>query len=145
MFVMKASGSRFSKCLYFSANAFARKVEKLATNSWKKINLTPSHAYLLMTVIEEPGVQPGKLAEEMQLTPSTITRLIEKMEENKLVVRTTEGKVTNVYPTPKANQLYPQMKDCLDEFYTNCISILGAEEMKRTAININKLSDKLSS
>jgi DNA-binding MarR family transcriptional regulator len=144
VFIMKASGSRFSKCLYFSANAFARKVEKLAADSWKKINLTPSHAYLLMTVIEEPGVQPGKLADEMQLTPSTITRLIEKMEAHKLVVRTTEGKVTNVYPTPKANQLYPQMKNCRDEFYTNCISFLGVEESKRMAQNINKLNDKLS-
>lgn len=141
---MKSSGSRFSKCLYFSANAFARKVEKLAADSWKKINLSPSHAYLLMTVIEEPGVQPGKLADEMQLTPSTITRLIEKLEEKKLLVRTTEGKLTNVSPTAKARELYPKMKKCREEFYTNCTLFLGAEEIKRAARSINKLNDRLS-
>lgn len=74
---MKSSNSRFNKCLYFSDNALARKVEKLATESWKKINLSPSHAYLLMMVLDEPGA----IAKEMQLTPSTIIRLIEKLEE----------------------------------------------------------------
>ena len=96
---MKSSNSRFNKCLYFSANALARKIEKIAVENWKKIDLAPSHAYLLMMVLENPGVQPGCIADEMQLTPSTITRLIEKLEDKKLLVRTAEGKITNVYFT----------------------------------------------
>ena len=142
---MKSSNSRFSKCLYFSANALARKVEKLAIESWKKIGFSPSHAYLLLTVIEEPGVQPGTLAEELQLTPSTITRLIEKLEAQKLLVRTVEGKVTNVYPTPKAKELYPIMRICVNEFYKNCTVIAGVEETGRMVQSINKLNDKLTS
>jgi MarR family transcriptional regulator, organic hydroperoxide resistance regulator len=141
---MKSSASRFSKCLYFSANALARKIEKLAAESWKKINLSPSHAYLLLTVIEEPGVQPGTLAAEMQLTPSTITRLIEKLEAEKLLVRTVEGKVTNVYPTPKAKELYPKMKVCLNEFYKNYTLLAGVEETYKMIQNIHKLNDKLT-
>src|SRR4249919_1819869 len=102
---MKMSESKYSKCMYFSANALARKIEKMALESWKPVNLSPSHAYLLMAVIEEPGIQPGMLAKELQLQPSTITRLIEKLEEKRLVVRTTGGKSTNVYPTPKGKDL----------------------------------------
>jgi len=140
---MKTSDSRFNKCLYFSANAFARKVEKLSAESWKKIGLSPSHAYLLMMVLEEPGAQPGVIAKEMQLTPSTITRLIEKLEEKKLVVRVTEGKVTNVYATPKAKGLHAEMKACMNDFYQKCIEILGTDENNRMVQNINKLTDKL--
>src|SRR6185312_10666430 len=102
---MGTSDSRFCQCLYFSSNALARKVEKLAQESWKPVGLSPSHAYLLMIVIEDPGVQPGTLANELQLQPSTITRLIEKLEQKKLVVRVMEGKITNVYPTSKAKEL----------------------------------------
>ena len=94
--------------MYFSCNAFARKIEKIAIESWKPVGLSPSHAYLLMIVIQEPGMQPGTLADHLQLQPSTITRLIEKLEEKKLVVRTTEGKLTNVYPTPKGSSLKTQ-------------------------------------
>ncbi|HXB44452.1 MAG TPA: MarR family transcriptional regulator, partial [Puia sp.] len=84
--------------MYFVTNALARKVEKLATQSWKKVNLSPSHAYLLMLAIQEPGIQPTVLSQELHLQPSTITRLIEKMEGKKLLIRTTDGKMTNVYP-----------------------------------------------
>jgi DNA-binding MarR family transcriptional regulator len=141
---MKTSESRYCKCMYFSANALARKIEKLAGDCWKKINLSPSHAYLLMVVVEDPGVQPGALADELQLTPSTITRLIEKLEEKKLVVRTTEGKVTNVYPTPKAKELYPKLKECSKHFYEIYSGVLGKEESARLVQNINKLADKLN-
>lgn len=140
---MKSSNSRFSKCLYFSTGALARKVEKIAVENWKKIDLAPSHAYLLMMVLENPGVQPGGIAEEMQLTPSTITRLIEKLEDKKLLVRTTEGKVTNVYPTPKGKELLPKMKSCMGDFHKTYTDILGAEESVRMVQSINKLTDKL--
>lgn len=140
---LKTSESKYHRCLYFTSGALARKVEKLAIESWKKVELSPSHAYLLMMVIEEPGLQPGCLAEHLQLTPSTITRLIEKLEEKKLVVRTTEGKITNVYPTPKAKELLPQFKSCVQEFYKSYSSILGKEESDRLVSNMSKVADKL--
>ncbi len=140
---MKSCDSRFNKCLYFSTNALARKVEKLAIEKWKLIDLSPSHAYLLTVVLDMPGIQPGAIAEEMQLTPSTITRLIEKLEEKKLVMRTSEGKSTNVYPTPKGKELIPKMKICREEFTKAYTDILGTEESMRMVQNINKLTDKL--
>ena len=140
---MKAANSKYCQCLYFSSNALARKIEKLANDSWKKVGLTPSHAYLLMLAIEEPGIQPSVLVKQLLLTPSTITRLIEKLEEKKLVVRTTEGKLTNVYPTPKAKALLPDLKDCVNDFYQNYSAIIGKEESARLVANMNKLVDKL--
>lgn len=140
---MKQSECRFCNCIYFSSGALARKIEKLATESWKKVNLSPSHAYMLLIILEDPGIQPGILAEEMQLQPSTITRLIEKLEEKKLAVRTYEGKITNVYPTPKAKQLLPQMKECVKNFHQSYSSVLGKEESDRLVSNITRLADKL--
>jgi DNA-binding MarR family transcriptional regulator len=140
---MNVSESKYSQCFYFSSNALARKVEKLAQESWKPVGLSPSHAYLLMIVIEQPGVQPGSLANELQLQPSTITRLIEKLEEKKLVVRIAEGKTTSVYPTTKAKELYSKLKDCVHHFYTAHAVILGKEESGKMVRNMNKLADKL--
>jgi hypothetical protein len=72
---MKSSESKYAQCLYFTSNALARKVEKLAIESWKPAGLPPSHAYLLLMVLEEPGQQPGNISAHLQLTPSTVTRL----------------------------------------------------------------------
>ena len=141
---MKTSDSKYNQCLYFTANALARKIEKLALESWSKVDLSPSHAYLLMLVIEEPGIQPTALAEHLQLQPSTITRLIEKLEEKKLLVRTTEGKMTNVYPTPKGKDLSPKLRECVNEFYNSYSTILGKEESAKLVQSIGKFADKLN-
>lgn len=140
---MKTSDSKYCKCLYFTANSLARKIDKLAQESWSKVGLSPSHAYLLMMALEEPGIQPGFLADHLQLQPSTVTRLIEKLEEKKLLIRTTEGKMTNVYPTPKGKELLPKLKECLNEFYTRYSAILGKEESAKLVQTMGKVADKL--
>lgn len=140
---MKASESRYSSCVYFSSAAFARKVEKLAVESWKRVGLSPSHGYLLMNVIDEPGIQPGALADQLQLQPSTITRFIEKLEEKKLVVRTTDGKLTNVYPTPKAKEMQAGLKNCVQVFDETCSGLFGKDEMRKFVSVLNKMSDKV--
>ena len=105
--------------------------------------MSPSHAYLLKLVIEEPGIQAGQVAEQLQLTPSTITRLIEKLEEKKLVFRSAEGKLTNVFPTQKAKDMKPQLKQCIDEFYEKTVKILGKEESKTFVKHMTIMADKL--
>lgn len=57
--IVKAADSTYSQCLYFSSNALARKMEKLAIECWKPVGLSPSHAYLLMLVLDNPGIHPG--------------------------------------------------------------------------------------
>jgi DNA-binding MarR family transcriptional regulator len=140
---MKTSESKYCSCLYFTTNALARKVEKIAIESWKKANLSPSHAYLLMLALEEPGIQAGQLASELHLTPSTISRLLEKLEEKKLIIRASEGKLTTVFPTLKAKELKPLLKECLDEATEKFSKILGKEEGKQLIKNMTILADKL--
>jgi DNA-binding MarR family transcriptional regulator len=140
---MKTSCSKYAQCLYFTSAALARKIEKMASESWKKVGLSPSHAYLLIAVLEEPGIQPTALAEHLQLQPSTITRFIEKLEEKKLAVRTTEGRLTNVYPTPKAKELQPKMMECMQDFAGKYATILGKEESVKLVQTMARIADKL--
>ena len=137
------SDSKYCKCLYFTASALARKIEKLAIESWSKVDLSPSHAYLLMLVIEEPGIKPTSLSKQLQLQPSTITRLLEKLESKKVLTRTYEGKLTNVYPTPKGKDLLTKLTDCLAEFYGRYSEILGKDESARLVQNMGRIADKL--
>ncbi len=129
--------------MYFVSNALARKMEKMALESWKKVNLSPSHAYLLLLVIEKPGIQPMELSEELQLQPSTITRLMEKLEQKQLIARTLEGRFNNVYPTPKSKELFPKLKQGVAHCSEACTSVLGKEESLKLIQNMNRVSDKL--
>lgn len=140
---MKTTDSTYRQCLYFTSHALARKIEKLALESWSKVDLSPSHAYLLMLVIEQPGIQPTAISEHLQLQPSTITRLIERLEQKKMLVRTTEGKVTNVYPSPRGKDLMPKLRECMNEFYQRYSTLLGKDESARLVQNMGKFADKL--
>lgn len=140
---MRTSESKFCQCFYFTANSLARKIEKLAIESWKDLDLSPSHGYLLFVVLEEPGVQPSFLSEQLQLAPSTVTRLIEKLEDKNLLTRTFEGKITNIYPTNEAKALLPRMKECMNEFYKKYIHILGEDESAKLVSKMAKMADKL--
>jgi DNA-binding MarR family transcriptional regulator len=129
--------------MYFVSNALARKMELLALEAWKPVDLSPSHAYLLMLVNNEPGIQPMALSNELKLKPSTITRLMEKLEGKKLVIRTTAGKQTNVYPTPKGKELQPKLRECVSVFSENYTNILGKDESARLVQNMSRIADKL--
>ncbi len=143
VFHMKVTESKYNNCLYFVANTLARKIERLAIECWKPVDLPPSHAYLLMMVLEEPGLHPGILAKHLQLTPSTITRLIEKLEEKKLVLRQFEGKKTCVFPSEGGKALFPLLRVCLTDFHTNSCCIIGGDESKRMVSDMSLMADKL--
>ena len=113
---MGVCDSKFHQCIYFASQALARKVEKLAIACWQPVGLSPSHAYLLMLVLENPGIQPMEICQQLQLTPSTITRLTEKLESRGLVNRHYEGKETHLQPTAMALDLQPMMQQCMAGF-----------------------------
>jgi DNA-binding MarR family transcriptional regulator len=113
---VNAASSRYQGCIYFASNALARKMERLANKAWEPVGLSPSHGYLLLLALDQPGIQPSQIAEHLLLAPSTLTRLIEKLEARELVTRHFEGKLTFLHPTEKARTLLPELHACVARF-----------------------------
>jgi DNA-binding MarR family transcriptional regulator len=78
-----------------------------------------------MTVKSNPGIQPTEIASIMQLTPSTVTRLIEKLESRGYIIRITEGKKTKINPTDKVGEIEPKIKEAWNNLYNRYKAILG--------------------
>ena len=98
---MSHSRSPYSQCLFFSSNAIARALTKMADEEFAVSGLSPSHGFILMTVNNRPGISAGDVANAMKLSPSTVTRLIEKLERMGFLERRSEGKFTRIYSTEK--------------------------------------------
>ena len=129
--------------MYWASAALARKMNKLAEDAWAPIGLAPGQAYLLSLILDEPGRQPLDLSEEMHLAPSTITRFIEKLEENKLVIRIAEGKTTSVYPTQKAKGMTNEINSCRLTFKQSVQGVCSAEEREALVKSMLQVADKL--
>jgi DNA-binding MarR family transcriptional regulator len=140
---MKDKSSKYCGCLYYSANALARVMTRLAEESFSTTGLAPSYAFLLMMVNDQPGIQAGELSQKLLLAPSTVTRLIEKMEVKGYLERKTSGKFTSVYPTARSLESDPKIREAWRNLYKKYIDLLGEENSKHLTTEIFSASQKL--
>jgi len=117
--------SPYCRCLYFSANALARSITRLAEEVFDPTGLSPSQAFILMTVASKPGINPGEVAQKMQLTASTVTRLMDALERRALVRRVAEGRAVVVQPTKEGTRLAEAVRDAWRQLYLNYSGLLG--------------------
>jgi DNA-binding MarR family transcriptional regulator len=116
---------------------------KMADEEFAITGLSSSYAFLLMTVNSKPGIQPKEISEQMQLTPSTITRLIEKMEQRKMLERKSAGRTTEVYPTDKSLELDKKIKAAWRNLYNRYSELIEEEEAKKLTACIYDTVKKL--
>lgn len=116
---------------------------KIADEEFATTGLTSSYAFLLMTVNEKPGIRPKEISHHMQLTPSTVTRLIEKMEFKGFLKRERVGRTTEVYPTEQSKELHPKIKKAWNELYQRYSDILGKTTGDKLTKLINEANEKL--
>jgi DNA-binding MarR family transcriptional regulator len=116
---------------------------RIAEEKFAVTGLSPSHAFLIMTINDKPGIQPKEISEMMQLTPSTITRLVDKMEQKGLLERKLIGKYSEIHPTQAGIELNQGIKTAWMSLYEQYTSCLGNEESKLLTQSIYNAAFKL--
>lgn len=91
--------------LFFLAGALYRRLTKEADEEFATVGLSSSHALILLLVHQEPGIQPSHLARKLHLKPSTITRLVAKLERRQLVEKESQGRATSIVCTNEGEDL----------------------------------------
>ena len=115
----------FTESLYFSSNALNRQLNAMADEAFRNVGLTSSYAFLIMIVNHQPGIQPMELSKKLQLTPSTITRLVEKMEYRGYLERRSQGRSTHIHITDQGQQLYPKLEQGWRNLQQSYTAVLG--------------------
>jgi DNA-binding MarR family transcriptional regulator len=123
----------YCRCLFYSANALARATTRVAEQVFAPVGLAPSAAYVLMTVLREPGTSPGHIAEVMMLDRSTVTRLLERLEAKGLVRRKARGRAVEVSPTPAAGTLKRRLASCARTAAERFGKLVGQEMPRLTS------------
>lgn len=98
----------FDKCLYFNVVKLSRTVNSLWESAYLPFGLSPSQAYLLQFILKEPGDTPKNLAKKMDLTLSTVSRLVDGLATRRLIEKkkhNQDKRESNVYPTQNAKKI----------------------------------------
>ena len=115
-------------CLYFTSNTLARVIAQMAEEEFMATGLSPTYAFLLMLVNEKAGVTPMELAGKLNLAPSTVTRLVDKLVAKGFVTRRSEGKNSYVHPTGRSMELQKEIEVAWKSLHSRYSKILGSKE-----------------
>ena len=118
----------FERCLYFNLNALTRKVNRLWESEFRQTGLSAPHAYVMRLVLSEPGISQKKLAEELHLDPSTVTRFVDALAERRLVRRDTndtDRRSAAVFPTAEGKRLQKKLEKTGERLFQAMRTRLG--------------------
>lgn len=130
-------------CLYFTTNRLSRVITKMAEESFQRYGFSPTHAYLMMVVNEKEKVTPTELSQVLHMTPSTITRFVDKLVSKGLLERKIEGKNIFVLPTNKGREVQADIEKALHDLYCRYSEILGEDVGKSLTKIIHDAGEKL--
>jgi DNA-binding MarR family transcriptional regulator len=142
---MTEKDAKYCGCLLYASGALARNITRMAEEEFLITGLAPSYAFLVMSVNDNPGIHASALSETMQLKPSTVTRLVEKMEAKGLLTRKTVGKYTEVHPTDKSRALNMRLHEAWVNLYKRYAAVLGEVEAQQLTTAVYRAAKALDS
>jgi DNA-binding MarR family transcriptional regulator len=134
----------FENCLYFTTSTLNRAITRMAEEEFRSTGLSPTYAFLIMVLKDKPGISQKQLGEILHVTPSTITRFIEKLEYSGYVTSRTEGKLSLIDITPKGLELMVGINKAWDKLHERYDDILGPEEGKQFTKLVCETNRKLT-
>jgi DNA-binding MarR family transcriptional regulator len=118
-------------------------MNQMAEDAFSKTGLSPSHAFVLMEVNNQNGISIGDVAKNMFLKPSTITRLVEKLEQKKLLERNVDGRNSILLSTYEGKELHESLLNSWNELYVNYKKYLGENLAAEISDKIYQAMEKI--
>ncbi|MCB1306258.1 MAG: MarR family transcriptional regulator [Leptospiraceae bacterium] len=115
----------FGNCLFFSTAALSRRLTEFAEEEFSKIGLAPSHGFVLLLSLKDPGIQPSEIARQLSFKPSTITRFLDRLERDGLIERKSQGRSARIMPTNRAKSMEAAIRSAWKALYVRYSELLG--------------------
>jgi DNA-binding MarR family transcriptional regulator len=136
----------FDHCLYFNTTALARTLERKWAAAFKPFGLTPSQAFMLRVILEQPGLLQNELATAMSISRSTATRTLDGLQKLKLVERRTterDGREFAIHPTAAARTMKAPLNAASGEVTARLKKQLGAMHFNDTVAKVKNIRSSL--
>ena len=129
------------KCIYFSISKMFRIVNKIAEESFEKIDIYPTHGFLMIILKEEEnGLTVNQISETLAIAPSTVTRFVDKLISKGYVKR--EKSITKI--TEEGLKIIPDIYKSWDGISEKIEEVIGNEEyLRKTGEDFKEFADIL--
>ena len=132
----------FDHCLYFNTTALARVLEREWADAFRPLGLTPSQAFMLRVILDQPGLLQSELATEMTITRPTATRSLDGLQKLKLIERRpgkNDGREYEIHPTALAVSMKDKINSASGEVTKRMKKALGVTHFDDTVAKVKKV------
>lgn len=120
----------FDRCIYFNLATLTRRINRIWSDAFGRVGLSPSHGYLLRAIAESPEASQKDLGELMELDASTITRFMDALEAKGLIEKTSRGKGASFGVTREGRKVNRAVTKTMDELFQGMQAHFGAAQFK---------------
>lgn len=120
---MRIFGKWISIISRFSGIYYSEHMESLGLSSGQYI--------FFLCICDHPGLTQDELAAELAFNKSTVARVVASLEKNGFVERRInpqDKRAVNLYPTQRAEEIYPRVREILDEWNLRITDGFTSEE-----------------
>ncbi|WP_409304406.1 MarR family winged helix-turn-helix transcriptional regulator [Peribacillus sp. SCS-155] len=124
-----------------------RKLRAVVERNLEPYGLTPPHFYILTILKQQGTVRVTKLADYINVKPSAITVLMDRLVEMEYVTRShsvEDRRVVMLELTPKGNDLFAKVLEKHNETLGTFFNVFEDQELEEFKDKLNKLEQAMS-
>jgi len=113
-------------------------------DDWARLGLTMSQVRVLAILEDTQGLRAGDLAERLGVQPSTVTRIVDRLVQNKLVRREADEedrRLVRHLVTDSGISALNQMRSAGRKRFNEFFDRLTAEQLKRVVTALRDLTE----
>jgi DNA-binding MarR family transcriptional regulator len=110
------------------------------------LELTPALARLLYCVHRDPGCRQAELAAQLEVTPVTLSRMIDRLVARGYVSRRSDAKdrrAVRIYVAPRGEPLVARMADIVEATKARALKGFGPRERQALFASLERLQANL--
>ncbi|WP_082685547.1 MarR family winged helix-turn-helix transcriptional regulator [Ferroacidibacillus organovorans] len=108
------------------------------------LGLTPGQIFMLHVIQTDEHCTVSRLAEKLEVNPSAITVMLDRLEQHNYVARMRDGKdrrVVHIHLTTEGSEKMAQVLDVRKRVVEHCLSQLTDVERETFLATLKKLAD----
>ncbi len=133
--------------LGFLIHDAARLMRKRFETLGAAYGLSAAQWRLMVRLVKEEGVAQARLAELLEIEPISVSRLLDRMEENGWVERrqdSSDRRVRMIFPTEKSRKAFGEIKSVAGEVFEEALAGLSPEQRRMTILGLTTIVENLS-
>ena len=129
-------------------NIISRCASSYRADKFDGCGISSAHYFYIIAICKNPGISQDKLAKKLYINKSSVARVLQTLENDGFITRTqseNDRRVTLVYPTKKAELLFPTIKNANMAWESFLFEDIDEKELENFKATLEKIAQKAAS